>query len=80
MSLPDAQGCKANAISALARVAELDPEITGEERDVVMTAMLVGIAQVWATLATVPDEESKWVPGLHPNAPSRGGAAQWREG
>lgn len=54
--LPNAQQCKANAINALARIVDLDPEITGEPRDGVMEQQLIGIAQVWATLATVPDD------------------------
>jgi hypothetical protein len=52
--LPNAQQCKANAISALACIAGLDPEITGEPRDETATTILIGIAQVWATLATIP--------------------------
>jgi hypothetical protein len=54
--LPNAERCKVNAIGALARVADLDPEITGEPRDEAATTMLIAIAQVWATLATIPKE------------------------
>lgn len=81
MSTPDRAQCKANAINALARVADLDPVITGEPRNIETVAILVGIAQVWATLAIVPDPPTPPTRGTYRSAdhpkPDGAGSAQW---
>lgn len=52
MSLPDAQQCKRTAIETLAKMAALDPH---DDATPDAAALLISCAQVWATLATVPD-------------------------
>lgn len=50
--VPDSQECKLRAIDALSKI-----ESSQEGNDLTAAALLIGIAQVWATLATVPDVE-----------------------
>lgn len=75
--MPDSQECKLRAIDALSEV-----ESMREGADLSAAAMLIGLAQVWATLATVPDvltEEMRREPPAHqPNPPHGPGMAGWR--
>jgi hypothetical protein len=48
-AIPDAQQCKRNAIEAMSRLEDLT------DQRVSQGALLLQAAQVWATLATVPE-------------------------